>query len=285
MKKTALHIAVALLATVLITGCQKDNGNSETQPIVQPVAYPAGSISYTVGKVTNTRPVGNAKEWHALLDECLDSANRGHLVTIAHPNGGTNPAKERLTYVTDSREAALAWTDSRFNEGYDVTLWYDSDKGQYICVASKALPQQGFVAPNGFVYQPLSTYIIGDWIRCLDHVTALNDSAGYVTLNAQSGILSMTWEQIYDFYKIVPAPATDTNYSQLHITNDTISFGYPYILPYEVHGDIISTAPFIDGIYYNTDYIIFRALEWSQDTMLVFFHSISTIYPRIYTRN
>lgn len=285
MKKTAFIIAIAAMAALLAVACQKDNARPEPQPVaVQPQAYPTGSVTYTIGRETNTRTVDNAGEWHELLAVCLDGADEGHLVTIAHQEGG-NPAKERLTYVTESREAALAWVDSRFNEGYDVTLWYDSEEGKYYCVASKVLPPQGFVAPNGFIYQPLGQYIIGNWTRCLDHVTALNDSAGYVDLDAQTGILSMTWEQIYNFYKIVPATVTDTNYSHLHITSDTISFGYPYILPYEVHGDIISTTPFIDGVYYNADYIIFRALEWSQDTMLVFFHSISNIYPNLYTRN
>ena len=285
MKKTAFIIAIAAMAALLAVACQKDNARPEPQPVaVQPQAYPTGSVTYTIGRETNTRTVDNAGEWHELLAVCLDGADEGHLVTIAHQEGG-NPSKERLTYVTESREAALAWVDSRFNEGYDVTLWYDSEEGKYYCVASKVLPPQGFVAPNGFIYQPLGQYIIGNWTRCLDHVTALNDSAGYVDLDAQTGILSMTWEQIYNFYKIVPATVTDTNYSHLHITSDTISFGYPYILPYEVHGDIISTTPFIDGVYYNADYIIFRALEWSQDTMLVFFHSISNIYPNLYTRN
>ncbi len=284
MKKTVFIIALAAMAALLAVACQKDNAKPEPQAVVQPQAYPTGSVTYTIGRETNTRTVDNAGEWHELLAECLDGADEGHLVTIAHQEGG-NPAKERLTYVTESREAALAWVDSRFNEGYDVTLWYDSEEGKYYCVASKSMSTGSFVAPNGFTYQPLGTYILGDWTKCLDHVTALNDNAGYVDLDAETGILSMTWNQIYDFYKIVPATVTDTNYSNLHITSDTISFGYPYILPYEVHGDIISTTPFIDGVYYNADYIIFRALEWSQDTMLVFFHSISNIYPNLYTRN
>ena len=285
MKKTAFIIAIAAMAALLAVACQKDNAKPEPQPVVvQPQAYPTGSVTYTIGRETNTRTVDNAGEWHELLAVCLDGADEGHLVTIAHQEGG-NPSKERLTYVTESREAALAWVDSRFNEGYDVTLWYDSEEGKYICVASKSTSPGSFVAPNGFTYQPLGQYIIGNWTKCLDHVTALNDNAGYVDLDAETGILSMTWNQIYDFYKIVPATVTDTNYSNLHITSDTISFGYPYILPYEVHGDIISTTPFIDGVYYNADYIIFRALEWSQDTMLVFFHSISNIYPNLYTRN
>ena len=285
MKKTAFIIAIAAMAALLAVACQKDNARPEPQPVVvQPQTYPTGSVTYTIGRETNTRTVDNAGEWNKLLAECLDGADEGHLVTIVHQEGGT-PSKERLTYVTESREAALAWVDSRFNEGYDVTLWYDSEEGKYICVATKSTSTGSFVAPNGYTYQPLEQYIIGDWTKCLDHVTALNNNAGYVDLDAQTGILSMTWEQIYNFYKIVPATVTDTNYSHLHITSDTISFGYPFILPYELHGDIISTAPFIDGVYYATDYIIFRALEWSQDTALVFFHSKSTIYPKLYTRN
>lgn len=285
MKKTALLIAVAAVVATLAVACQKDNAKPEPQAVVQTAAYPTGNINYTVGKVSNTVTISNAEQWKTLLNSCLDGADSGHLVTIAHQGSSASPSKERLTYVTDSREAALAWVDSRFNEGYDVTLWYDKEEGKYYCVASKSMSTGSFVAPNGFTYQPLGTYILGDWTKCLDHVTVLNDSAGYVDLDAQTGILSMTWEQIYNFYKIVPATVTDTNYSHLHITSDTISFGYPFILPYEVHGDIISPNSFINGFFYGEDFLMFRTFEWSQDTMLVFFLSRSTVYPKIYTRN
>ena len=280
MKKTAFIIAIAAMAALLAVACQKDNARPEPQPVVvQPQAYPTGSVTYTIGRETNTRTVDNAGEWNELLAECLDGADEGHLVTIAHQEGG-NLAKERLTYTTESREAALAWVDSRFNEGYDVTLWYDSEEGKYHCVASKSMSTGSFVAPNGFTYQPLETYILGNWTKSLDHVTALNDNAGYVDLDAETGILSMTWNQIYDLYKIVPSVNADTSYINLVITNDTINIGGE-LFSYEIHNDLIIT-----NYYYNFNrWLDFRAFEWSQDTMLVFFGRYSNIYPSIYTRN
>lgn len=282
MKKTAFIIAIAAMAALLAVACQKDNARPEPQPVaLQPQAYPTGSVTYTIGRETNTRTVDNAGEWNELLAECLDGADEGHLVTIAHQEGG-NPAKERLTYVTESREAALAWVDSRFNEGYDVTLWYDSEEGKYICVASKSTSPGSFVAPNGFTYQPLDQYILGNWEKCLDKRTDLKPGASTVHLDPNLGILSMSWEQIYDFYTIVPDNNTDSSYYHIGITEDTITID-DLKIPYEMNSniDIVHVPyPYNRSLYYR-----FRPLEWSADTMLVFFNTENQIFPRIYIRN
>lgn len=276
-------MVMAAVIAVLAASCQKENAIVDT-----PTAstYPAGTVNYIVGKVSNSRTVESAEQWNALVDECFDGADEGHLVTIAH-GVTTNPSKERLTYTTESRETAMAWVKAKYEEGYDVTLWYDEEQGRYICVASKTATADGFVAPNGFVYQPLQQYLIGNWTKCLDRKVGLADRAGYVNLDLQTGMLSMSWHQIYDFFEIVPANIADTVWSQIRITSDTISgytwgiYGLDEYQPYELHQNIVCPGVGLGSMWY----LRWIAFEWSQDTMFVIFERKHQIYPEIFIRN
>lgn len=266
-------MVMAAVIAVLVASCQKENAIVDT-----PTAntYPAGTVNYIVGKVSNSRTVESAEQWNALVDECFDGADEGHLVTIAH-GVTTNPSKERLTYTTESRETAMAWVKAKYEEGYDVTLWYDEEQGRYICVASKLAPPAG-AAPNGFVFVPLQQYLPGSWTLCTDHEAVLAPHAAQVELDPNYGILTMNWSQIYEFYKIVPANISNNRYSMIHIINDTIHIDNKSFT-YQVVSDLVVTT------FYHTKRLDFRAYEWSSDTMLVYYRNSSNIIPSIYTRN
>lgn len=267
-------MVMAAVVAVMAASCQKENAIVDT-----PTAstYPAGTVNYIVGKVSNSRTVESAEQWNALVDECFDGADEGHLVTIAH-GVTTNPSKERLTYTTESRETAMAWVKAKYEEGYDVTLWYDEEQGRYICVASKLAPPAG-AAPNGFVFVPLQQYLPGSWTLCTDHEVVLAPHAAQVELDPEFGILSMTWEQIYNFYSLIQGSPRNESYRDLHINSDMIVMGRDTLL-YEIHAQTVY-AMVNDNRSLLSD---FRAYEWSYDTMLVFYRNASDIYPFIYTR-
>lgn len=277
MKKTARLIALAAAMMVLAAGCQKEEATQST-----PVNA-VRSVEYMIDNSRQHVTVTGDAEWQRLLGECLDSAAAGHLINISHGTGA-NYAKERQMYSTESRDAALAWVDARFNEGYDVTMWYDEEEGKYICVASKLAPPTG-VAPNGFVYQPLLQYLPGEWTKSMDRVVTLAPGAAGVDLDPQYGILTMTWEQIYDFYKIEPGTPLNSGSPMLRITSDTITIVNNNIrnktIPYEIVSDMFFIT-YEPHVYKSCK---FRAYEWSQDTMLVFHYNGYNIMPYIYTRN
>ncbi len=272
MKKRAIAMVLAAAMMVLAAGCQKEEATQ-----VAPVST-VRAVDYSVDNSRQHVTLEGDAEWRALLGECLDSVAAGHLVNLSH-GAGSGAAKERRMYSTDSRDAAMAWVDARFNEGYDVTMWYDEEEGRYICVASKLAPPSGS-APNGFVYQPLQQYILGSWTKSMDRVVTLAPGAAGVDLDPQYGILTMTWEQIYDFYKIEPGTPASSDCATMQITSDTIKIGTSTI-PYEIVSDM----------FFSTEQprviksMKFRAYEWSQDTMLVFHNAGRRIEPYIYTRN
>lgn len=270
-------MVLAAAMMVLAAGCQKEEATR---------VAPVNSVRAVEYSIDNTRQhvtVKGTAEWQALLGECLDRAAEGHLVNIAH-GAGANYAKERQVYATESRNAALAWVDARFNEGYDVTMWYDEEEGKYICVASKLAPPTG-AAPNGFVYQPLQQYLPGEWTKSMDRVVTLAPGAAGVDLDPQYGILTMTWEQIYDFYKIEPGTPLNSGSPMLRITSDTITIVNNTTpnetIPYEIVSDMFFSV-YEPNVYKSWK---FRAYEWSQDTMLVFHYNGYNIMPYIYTRN
>ena len=268
MKKTAILMVVAAMVAAVATGCQKEEKAAVDRVVTRQVEYSVDNVKHCV-------TVEGDAAWRELLDDCMAQVEGGHLVHIGH-GGGSYPAKERVTYVTESREAAMAWVGDRFNEGYDVTMWYDEEEGKYVCVASKVSTSAGG-APNGFVYIPLQQYLPGTWTKCMDRKTALASGAAYVELDPENGILSMTWEQVYDFYKIVPDTNTNNSYCDLQIDSDTIRIGndvFNYWINAETICSSIQPYRFLD----------FRVYEWNNDTMLVFYLNGSNIFPKIYTR-
>ena len=276
MKKIARLIMLAAVVATMAAGCQKE----EAARVAANSAVAVGprQVEYSVDGVRQHVTARDEAEWQALLAGSFDDVDAGHLVNLSH-NTGTNPAKENIVYTTDIRDSALAWVGARFNEGYDVTMWYDTEENKYICVASKVAPPAN-VAPNGYVYQPLQQYLPGYWTLCLNHQVTLAPGASSVTLDPEYGILSMTWEQIYNFYEIVPGQPRTNTYNDLIVNSDTIRIGrdtIPYVINSQMVYAIVNRS--------RSLYADFRAYEWSYDTMLVYYRNASDIYPLIYTRD
>ena len=279
MKKIARLIMLAAVVATMAAGCQKE----EAARVAANSAVAVGprQVEYSVDGVRQHVTAQDEAEWQALLAGSFDQVDQGHLVSLNH-GLGTNPAKENIVYTTDIRDSAMAWVGARFNEGYDVTMWYDTEENKYICVASKVAPPAN-VAPNGYVYQPLQQYLVGEWTLCLDCKTELAPGASSVTLDPEYGILSMTWEQIYNFYMIVPDTSDQTGALNLQIASDTISVHdgnivYAKHIPYFIDNEMIYTA------WPEESFLNFRAFEWSQDTMLVFYRAGHHILPKIYIK-
>ena len=60
-------------------------------------------------------------------------------VTVSTGNGTTQQgiAKEVVTYTTADKDDAMAWCDNMLNNGYDVTMYYDSVNNVFVCIAER----------------------------------------------------------------------------------------------------------------------------------------------------
>lgn len=277
MKKRTIALILAAAMMVLAAGCQKEEATR-----VAPVNS-VRTVEYSIDNNRQHVTVKGTAEWQALLGECLDRAAEGHLVNISH-GAGANYAKERRMYSTDSRDAALAWVDARFNEGYDVTMWYDEEESKYICVASKLAPPTGGDTVN-YGHIPLEDYLQGGWRSCTDYMAAFTSDAGWASLD--SGLYSLTDMTVHDIYAIVPGNTVDANFPEQTwgVSGSTLKMTrvfpagtintvgqYSILSPYRIFHEYYDlNNP--SGLGPNGEYPYmcgFLLYEWSQDTMMVF---------------
>ncbi len=135
MKKTVKSIAILAVASMVVTGCQKENmvefkngSVAETTDIV---------VWYTVDGVTMHASFSNEAAWEAFLDKLIVIAEEGHLVTFRNNSQTQSVTKEVVTFVTESHAEALDWSKKMAKAGYEVSIDYDETTGEYTCTAIK----------------------------------------------------------------------------------------------------------------------------------------------------
>lgn len=142
MKKQAGTIAMMALLASLSAGCQKES----IAPVLEngAVEYEFDNeakrtVCYTVDGVNYQVTLTGDAAWNDFLRSMLDLAERGCTVTIITSNGTSQQgiAKEVITYTTADKNEAAAWCDNMHNNGYDVTMVYDSVNGVFICIAER----------------------------------------------------------------------------------------------------------------------------------------------------
>ena len=96
-------------------------------------------VSYAVDGVTQIVILHGDNAWEDFVLRMIALAEEGHVVRVYSGNyaSRTMAAKERLEYKTTNKMDAAEWTLQKINEGYDVEVTYNSQTGEYTCVATK----------------------------------------------------------------------------------------------------------------------------------------------------
>ena len=135
MKTNFKKVALLAVLSMAAVGCQKENdvlplaGTEQTTETIQ-VVY---SINGEVFQTTL-----NESEWSAFVERMLALASEGYEVSFSKNRSSlTSQSKEKVIYVTNSKEEAAAWSNAMANQGYTVTITYDSGTGEYTCTAIK----------------------------------------------------------------------------------------------------------------------------------------------------
>lgn len=142
MKKQVRTIAIMALLASLSAGCQKEKiaaviENSTVEHAFSNEAQ--RTACYTVDGVGYQITVTGDAAWNDFLRSMLDMAEQGYTVTVSTGNGTTQQgiAKEVVTYTTADKNDAMAWCDNMLNNGYDVTMYYDSVNNVFVCIAER----------------------------------------------------------------------------------------------------------------------------------------------------
>lgn len=135
MKKTFITVALFSVLGTLAVSCQK-----ETLTELSPVTMQAETylIAYSVDGMSMQTQVNGDEELRAFLRTLTALAREGHRVTVRDSNATSlSITKERVEFRTTSEDEANEWAFKMTKDGYTVTIDYDNNTGEFICVAVK----------------------------------------------------------------------------------------------------------------------------------------------------
>ena len=126
-------LAILLLAVCATTGCsKKDDLKSSTI-----VFNSTHSATYVVdGRQYFANPQTD-EEWAAFLDRMFALAEEGRTVHFWRTESNVQASKDIVTFTTKNKVLAQEWTAEKMAQGYDVTIFYNPQTGEYTCTAIK----------------------------------------------------------------------------------------------------------------------------------------------------
>ena len=139
MNKVIKTVALVATLSLVCIGCQKEE---TAQVNVEQTAPEVGSVyrmTYIVdGKTCHVTLYG--EEAHdEFIYQMLALAEQGHKVTFFDESKVSQQAaaKDVVTYSTKKKEEAYNWAHDMEQQGYEVTIQYDTQTGVYNCIAYK----------------------------------------------------------------------------------------------------------------------------------------------------
>ncbi len=136
MRKTIRTVAFLSIMGLTAVSCQKENLVENLNPVASQTEA-TYTVCYTVdGTTTQVTLVGEAA-WNNFLNWLFALAEEGHSVTFFQANSIISHSKEKVTYTTPDKDKAIAWSNNMINNGYQVTIVFDENTQEYICIAEK----------------------------------------------------------------------------------------------------------------------------------------------------
>ena len=136
MKKTFITVALFAVLGTLAVSCQKENINSLSSVTSQMAE--TYLIAYSVDGVSMQTQLNSDEELRAFLRTLTALAREGHRVTMRNANAvGQSLSKERVEYRIKSEDDANEWVQKMMKDGYAVSMSYDDEAGEFVCIAIK----------------------------------------------------------------------------------------------------------------------------------------------------
>ncbi|MBQ9863725.1 MAG: hypothetical protein IJM33_00135 [Bacteroidales bacterium] len=130
MKKISFIILFAVLG-VTLASCTKETLSDTRVVTVEP------SVTYFVNGQMHSSNPQTEEEWSMFFDRMLALAQEGYQVRIRRSDIPQEvlAAKEKVTYTTSDYNKAKAWANQKVIEGYEVTMTFNQQTGEYTCIA------------------------------------------------------------------------------------------------------------------------------------------------------
>ena len=128
---------IELMLFLALFGCATVSCTKEELTEKPCAVVTSQSAAYVVdGRLCYANPQ-TEEEWAAFLDRMFALAEEGHTVQFWR-NGLRQQyaaAKEVVTFKTKNKKLALAWAAEKEEEGYEVTITFNQQTGEYTCIA------------------------------------------------------------------------------------------------------------------------------------------------------
>lgn len=135
MKKLIIPATILAVLSLTTVSCQKEN-------IVETATQSAENnatrtIRYTVNGTAYRQVIHTDEDLDALMHTLFALAREGYIVRMMDENQtfNENSTKETVTYTTHDKDNAIKWAKEKYKEGYEVTITFNQETGEYTCVA------------------------------------------------------------------------------------------------------------------------------------------------------
>ena len=137
MKKIIIPATLLAMLSLTTVSCQKEN---LVETAIQSVENSGTrTILYTVNGTTYRQVIHSDEDLDALISTLFALAREGYTVRVMNENQSINEysEKETVTYTTKDKNSAYNWAKEKILEGYDVTISFNQETGEYTCVATR----------------------------------------------------------------------------------------------------------------------------------------------------
>ena len=137
MKKIIRTLALFVALNMTMVACQNEEP-LPAQPVTQSKDNPdtTCTVVYHIDGVQYTAVLQSDADWTLFLNNLFALAEEGRVVSFR--NGDTDSAltaRDTVVYTTTDKYDAKRWAKDMYNNGYEVTVRYNSNTGIYTCTA------------------------------------------------------------------------------------------------------------------------------------------------------
>lgn len=137
MKKITRPVLAILILAAFTISCHKEQ--TPIPPVQTVDAAAVRSVYYVVGGELRRVSVAGNAAMYGLLDSLLSLAESGTAVRVGE--GGypdeRQYTKETVTFTTPDKKEANEWVDMMLASGYEVSMYFDTETGVFVCIAYK----------------------------------------------------------------------------------------------------------------------------------------------------
>lgn len=137
MKRSIITVALFGVLATMAVSCQKED-IADMAP-VSPVskASTVYTVQYVVDDMPHSTTIHNKSEEQVLMEYLMTRAREGEKINIQNNDARSQHVTTKATkvYITTSEANASSWLLQKIHEGYNVTIVYNSDNGEYTCIA------------------------------------------------------------------------------------------------------------------------------------------------------